>query len=57
MTITFDLYAPDYVSGGDPIFVQTLERSDSNALHALHYLVGFTAENGDYIIKNLKVYP
>lgn len=56
MTIILDLYAPDYVSGGDPYFVQTIERSDSNATHALHFLAGLINENNDYIIKNLRIY-
>jgi hypothetical protein len=56
MKMSFDLYAPDYVSGGDPYFVQTLHREGA-LRHLLSYLEGFSKENNDYIVKNLQVYP
>jgi hypothetical protein len=57
MTITIDLYAPDYVSGGDPYFVQTINHEANNYAQLIHFLVGFSHENNDYIIKNVRLYP
>ena len=56
MNISLDLYAPDYVSGGDANFITTLEHSANNPMHLLHYLIGVTGENDDYIIRNIQVW-
>lgn len=56
MILVFDLYSPDYVSGGDANFVQTIEHEATNYKHFVDYLAGFSQENNDYIIKNVRVW-